>query len=67
VRKWEFATGQDAEVIETAIFRWIRNEKKIPIHLSKGEMPHGGWSETLSQDAIPLEELIDKIEKLSRS
>jgi len=64
VRKWEFATGQEAEILETAVFRWIRYEKRIPIHLSKGEMPQGGWSETLSQDAIPLEELIAKIEVL---
>jgi hypothetical protein len=63
IKRWDFNTGEEAEKIETIIFRWIRNEIGIPIHLSKGEMPQGGWSETFSQDSISMNRLIAKIEE----
>jgi hypothetical protein len=65
IKRWDFNTGEEAEKVETIIFRWIRNEIGIPIHLSKGEMPQGGWSETFSQDSIPISRLIAKIEESS--
>lgn len=64
VYRWDFETGLQAESIETMVFRWLRNDLNLPMHLSKNEMPQGGWSETISADAIPLTTLIDEIRSI---
>lgn len=62
--KWNFSEGRDAEQIELQILRKLRNEMNIPPYLSKEEMPIGGWTETLSADAISLTRLEKLIEEI---
>ena len=55
---WNFQTGGEAWKVETSVFRVIRKELKLPIHLSKGEMPvTEGHTETIAADAIDLRAL----------
>jgi hypothetical protein len=50
---WHFKTGREAIDIETDIFRTIRKDLKLPIHLSN----LNGASETVNADLISLPEL----------
>jgi len=60
--KWDFSEGREAEQIELQILHKLRNELNIPPYLSKEEMPIGGWTETLSADAISLTKLKKLVE-----
>ena len=62
---WNFKTGQEAIDFETAIFKIIRKDLKIPIYLTKADMPQtGGQAETMSADTITLLELEKVINKV---
>lgn len=62
---WNFDTGETVVMIETAVFRIIRKELNLPIHLSKSETPiSGGHSETINADSITLLELEKIIKKV---
>jgi hypothetical protein len=51
-------TGAEALDIEAKIFNIIRKDLKIPVHLSKEQMPKtGGETETINADDITLVEL----------
>jgi hypothetical protein len=55
---WEMETGAEALRIEKSIFKVIRKDLKIPVHLSRSEMPKTeGHTETVSADTITLMEL----------
>ena len=54
---WHFETGREAIDIETFIFRTIRKDLKLPIHLSN----LNGASETVNADLITLIKLEDLI------
>ena len=56
---WHFETGRKAIDIETSIFRTIRKELNLPIHLSN----INGASETVDADLISLLKLEDLINK----
>ncbi len=62
VARWDFNIGKDAKKIEKEILRILRKEMRIPPYLSKEDMPFGGWTETLSADAISLPKLRKLIE-----
>jgi hypothetical protein len=62
---WNFLTGEQALSNEKAIFRVIRKDLKLPIHLSKEQMPKTeGQSETINADSITLLELEKIIKKV---
>jgi hypothetical protein len=65
-RVWYFETGAEAWKIEQAIFQVIRNNLKIPSHLSLEQMGKrlGGQTETMSADSITLLELEKIIKKV---
>jgi len=62
IARWDFKLGKDAQEIEKEILRILRKEMKIPPYLAKEDMPFGGWTETLSADAISLTKLRKIIE-----
>ncbi len=62
VARWDFKLGRDAKKVEQEILRILRKEMKIPPYLSREDMPFGGWTETLSSDAISLSKLKKMIE-----
>ncbi len=62
---WNFKTGGEALKIEKAVFKVIRKDLKLPIHLSKEQMPKTeGQSETINADSITLLELEKIIKKV---
>jgi hypothetical protein len=55
---WKTDSGTTAFAIEQEVFRILRKDMKLPIYLSKSEMPiTGGHAETVSADSITLLEL----------
>jgi hypothetical protein len=50
-------TGQIAENVENEVLNWIRNEKKLGIHLSQELMKQGGYSETVDSEEISVVEI----------
>jgi hypothetical protein len=52
-----FMTGQIAENVENEVLNWIRNEKKLGIHLSQELMKQGGYSETVDSEEISVVEI----------
>jgi len=65
---WEFSSGSQALKIEKTVFKIIRNELKIPIFLSKEQMPKTyGHVETMGADSISLIELEKIIKKVIKS
>jgi predicted RNA-binding Zn-ribbon protein involved in translation (DUF1610 family) len=70
LQKWNFETGKEAQEIEIIILKYIRDEKKLPIHLLKEHMPQGGWSETINSESITkteLEKIINNVIKGHRN
>jgi len=64
-RKYDFDTGFAAVKIESAVFRWLRKDLKLPIFLTKDQMPRtGGESETVSMDSITCHEIEMKVDEL---
>lgn len=62
---WNFDTGADAWKVESLIFNILRKEMKLPIFLSKEQMPiTQGHSETVGADEISLLELEKIIKKV---
>jgi hypothetical protein len=58
--------GRAAEEIETQVLRWIRKNKRLPVHLSPKLMPQGGHSETVSASEIALPTIWAEVLKQSR-
>jgi hypothetical protein len=54
---WKFDIGNEAQDIESALFQELRKKREYPIHLSKEEMPQGGWTETFSSELISAKEI----------
>jgi hypothetical protein len=64
-KTWNFNSGNDALKVEKAIFKIIRDNLKIPIHLAKEQMPITlGHTETMDADLISLVELEKIINKV---
>jgi hypothetical protein len=64
---WQTKTGAEALEIEKVVFKILRKDMKLPIYLSKEDMPKTeGHSETVDADAISLlqlEKIINKVIK----
>lgn len=63
---FEVETGELALKLEKGILDWLRQELRLPIYLSKSEMPQGGWTETISAESISVLTIRDKFEFLLR-
>lgn len=66
LKKIEFESGWLAYDMEQTILNEIRNQRGIPIHLSKSEMPQGGYSETFSSSLISIEEVMTLIKDFQK-
>ena len=65
---WEAPTGGDAIDIEKEVFRILRQDMKIPVFLSKDDMPKTeGHTETVGADRISLLELEKIVNKVFKS
>jgi len=49
-------TGDEAEILESAVLTWWRNDLHLPVATASADMPQGGFTETapLSEVDIPL-------------
>ena len=61
---FELDNGELALQLEQGVLTWLRQELKMPIYLSKKEMPQGGWTETVSADGVTVLEIRIKFEEL---
>jgi hypothetical protein len=65
---WGSLLGDEAYEIEAETFRILRKELKIPVHLSREDMPKTrGETETMSADSITLLELEKIIKKVIKN
>ncbi len=60
----EFDSGDEAFQIEQQVLTWLRLEKRLGIHLSKEQLPQGGYSETVDAMEIELVTIWEKVIKL---
>jgi hypothetical protein len=64
-KKYEFSVGKEASEIEAQVFRWLRIDLNLPVHLIAKLMPKtGGHTETVNADSITVLEIQKKIEEL---
>jgi hypothetical protein len=63
IRRWDSVSGAAIAALEKEILRVLRKEMFIPPYLAKEDMPFGGWTETVSSEAISVTDLRDLIEK----
>lgn len=62
---WQTVNGSKALKIESAVFRIIRKEMKLPSYLATEDMPvTGGKTETVDADSITLLQLEKIIKKV---
>lgn len=64
LKKWETATGMDAELIENAILKWWRESLGAPEALTRNQMPSGGHTETASLVFVNQHTTIEVVEAL---
>ena len=65
-KRLDFATADEAHLIEQAVLNWMRNDKKLKPFLSEFEMPQGGYTETVDASEIDLPTIWVKVEELSK-
>lgn len=63
IGRWDSKSGSEIHRLEKEVLRILRKDMNIPPYLAKGDMPFGGWTETLSADALSITKLRDLIEK----
>jgi len=66
IQRINFENGFLAYEFEQTLLKHLRISMKIPVHLSKSEMPQSGYSETMSVDFISLPDLL-KLVKANQS
>lgn len=54
-------TAKAAIAIEAEVLRWWRRELGLPSYLSRGQMPQGGWTETVAAGSIDLPATVTRI------
>jgi hypothetical protein len=58
----ESSNGNAILDLETAMFRWLRKEIELPVHLAKRDMQRmAGFTETFGMDKVTNDEVIEKI------
>jgi recombinational DNA repair protein (RecF pathway) len=66
-KKINFESGLLADYVETQILLWLRNVRKLGIHLSKDMMKQGGYSETVDSAEIDFLQIQRQVESISNS
>ena len=61
-----FDVTDDAYLLEQKVLEWLRQVKKLNVHLSEFEMPQGGYSETVDAAEIQLVSIWAKVKELSK-
>jgi hypothetical protein len=56
--------GDEALQIEREILHWWRNDLGLPHHLGPEQTPQGGFTETISADAVPARLVLERVRKL---
>jgi Zn finger protein HypA/HybF involved in hydrogenase expression len=64
---WIFENGNNAFEVEQKLLNWIREDLRLPIHLSKKQMPQGGFTETVNAMEIDLSEITNKAVEFAQS
>lgn len=64
-RERSFDLTDDALKVESAILRWWRQDLIQPPYLHADDMPQGGWTETVSADAVSLPDVWVKVCELA--
>ena len=64
---WLFENGNSAFDVEQKVLVWLREELRLPIHLSKKQMPQGGFTETVDAQEIDLSEISHKVKEIADS
>lgn len=67
VKTYQFTSGWQARAVEQAVLTWMRTVLDLPPHLSVETMPQGGWTETVSVDAISPKALTDLVRRTRMS
>ena len=62
--KLEFKTLRKAKKVESDVLKWMRLELELPIHLSRKQMPQGGFSETVDASEIDPVTIWNKVEEI---
>ena len=62
-----FESGELAEAVEQDVLRWLRDVSSLPVHLTKAQLPQGGFTETVDASLIELQTIWRQILKVSRS
>ncbi|NBO72407.1 MAG: hypothetical protein EBU66_16445 [Bacteroidetes bacterium] len=62
--QFQFDNGQIADYVENQIFSWIRNVKKLGVHLTKDMMKQGGYTETIDAAEIDYMQIYRKLETI---
>jgi hypothetical protein len=65
-KQMDFEVTDDAYLIEQKVLDWLRQVKKLSVHLSEVEMPQGGFSETVDASEIGLPTIWAKVLELSK-
>ena len=60
-KSFNFDTADEAEYFEAMLLKWIRKERGLAVHLVRGMMPQGGFSETVDSEEISLLEIEVKL------
>jgi DNA-directed RNA polymerase subunit M/transcription elongation factor TFIIS len=64
-KQYNFPIGKQASEIEAKVFKWLRKDLNLPVHLTAKLMPKtGGHTETVSADSITVIEIQNKIEEI---
>jgi hypothetical protein len=61
-----FPSGVEARRVETECLKYFRKVKNLKPHLSKLELPQGGWTETFDANDIKPSTIWAKVEELSK-
>jgi len=64
LKRYDFKLGKDATTVEEKLLKWIRQDLKLPPHLSKNLMKQFGYSETVDLEEIDIPRLLVKINEI---
>jgi hypothetical protein len=64
LQKYDFKLGKDATIVEVKLLKWLRQDLKLPPHLSKDLMKQFGYSETVDLEEIDIPKLLVKISQI---
>ena len=64
-KQFNFPVGKHASEIEAKVFKWLRKDLNLSVHLTAKLMPKtGGHTETVNADSITVIEIQNKIEEI---